>query len=130
MITMKLYYGDGTEYSSYGDALSSWVMHLVLVVVAFSTLLSAIYHYFIKKTISTSMKYVTICLILTLTFNVLFCIATALRTTYGVLNKKPLTCALSVSHVPLISIARLFLYLYFVARYVDIFNKQFKNKTS
>ena len=115
---VKIYYGNGNGYNSYGEAFSAVIIHNIIVVITLVILGSAIYHYFIKKTVTSTLKYVTICLVLTLTFNVLFVSLIAFNVVYNVFNKKFLDCPTSVQTVPLLGMSRLFLYLYFLARYV------------
>lgn len=116
MIT--IYYDNGNGYYSYGEALASVIIQNVAVIITLIILGSAIYHYFVKKTVASSLKYVTICLVLTLSCNVIYCGLTAFYVTYNVLNEKYLNCALSIQNVPVLGLSRLFLYLYFISRYV------------
>ena len=114
---MKIYYGDDKEYSSYTEAPLVMSMHNVVVVINVLILVWALYHCFVTKMISASLKHVILCLICTLTFNVLFCVASAGIVTYNVTHIEDLNCATrNIINVPLVGIARLFLYLYFIGR--------------
>lgn len=115
---LKIYYGDDKEFTSYTEALLVMLIHAVVVVINLLILVWAMYHCFITKAIATNYKHVIICLICTLTFNVMFCAASAAIVTYNVTHIQDLSCAArNLVNVPLVGIARLFLYLYFIGRY-------------
>lgn len=119
---MKVYYNKDNGYNSYLGALGSFVIISFLTIITIILLVSAVYYYFIKKSISNRNKAISGSLILSLLFDVLYCMISLSITGHNIFNSSPFTCTINAQIVIFLSLARLFQYQFFVARYeIELF---------
>lgn len=109
--------GENTGYESSEEALISYIIYVAAVAITAATLFSAIYHFFIKNTAESPSWTINISLMLSLSFNLVFTITTVVIATRNIFHPKPYGCVITSLNAPLIGIARLNLYFFYIARY-------------
>ena len=120
MAVLNVNVGGETGFTSESEAIAALVTILISLMVTLIVLCSAVYHHFVAHSIRSPRRRVTVTFLLSLTFNVLFCTQTFIVVRNNVMSDKVFSCLTSSSMIPLLLLARLSLYYFFLARCATI----------